>query len=482
MAASRNPKPLGTNPEVQSLNDGTMVRRLSPRPGPVGKQASSIGVKAEKPAILPTTRSRRGRSSGVGLQVLKQGSRGPEVQKLQRLLNRRLTPSPKIAVDGLFGPSTHQAVIRYQQGVSIDDNGIVDKQTWYRLLRGDTATLTQASDSLPPLSSSEPAGAPARDVWEMPLVDKFSEVLHRTGPKLPGSMRQEFEAMLSPSNLTIMASTLVIWAASHAFGVGAFIDGALLISGAIFLGKAIIDAAEALGNFLVVTSEAENEEDLDEGASYLTIAITILGVVAFFAILTKISRRMSRGGASKMPEETVPPRKPPASRPARQELPPAKPPAPRQARREPPPTKPPARPRVPSKVKVELESKYGPLGQPTRQPGEGIVSKRPIKWGDPTSRPAYGHSQSTHGAKRAAKKNMDRARTIVSEKQGQFYDDNFIVEAEQRAPLTPGVHDVPMGRPVGRVYHKDGTVTENVTTVRVKRRPDLTVETSFPID
>src|SRR5262245_5024269 len=145
MAASRNPKPLGTNPEVQSLNDGTMVRRLSPRPGPVGKQASSIGVKAEKPAILPTTRSRRGRSSGVGLQVLKQGSRGPEVQKLQRLLNRRLTPSPKIAVDGLFGPSTHQAVIRYQQGVSIDDNGIVDKQTWYRLLKGDTATLTQAS-------------------------------------------------------------------------------------------------------------------------------------------------------------------------------------------------------------------------------------------------------------------------------------------------------------------------------------------------
>src|SRR5262245_51712514 len=166
MAATRNPKPLGTNPEVQDLNDGTMVRRLSPHPGPVGRQASSLGIKDEKPVTLNIVLSRRVRSSGVGLQVLKQGSRGPEVQRLQRLLNRRLTPSPKLTVDGLFGNSTHQAVIQYQQGVSVAANGIVDKQTWYLLLRGDTATPTQASDSLTPLSSREPTSIPAMDVWE----------------------------------------------------------------------------------------------------------------------------------------------------------------------------------------------------------------------------------------------------------------------------------------------------------------------------
>jgi hypothetical protein len=319
------------------------------------------------------------------------------------------------------------------------------------------------------------------DVWEMPLVDKFTEVLRRTGPKLPGSMRQEFEAMLSPTNLSIMAITLVIWAGSHAFGVGAFVDVALLISGAIFLGKAVIDAAEALGRFLVITSEAEKDEDLDEGASYLTIAITILGVAAFFAILTRVAKRMGRGGASKMPEEPAPPRTSSAPRPARREPLPTERPAPKPVRREQPPTKPPERPRVPSKVKVEPESKYGPLGEPARQPGEGIVSKRPIKWGDPRSRPAYGHSQDRHGAKRSARELKDRART-TGNPQGHFYDDKFIVEAEQRAPLSPGDHDVRMGRPVGRVYYPDGTVTENVTTVKVIRKADGTIRSSFPLD
>jgi hypothetical protein len=273
----------------------------------------------------------------------------------------------------------------------------------------------------------------------------------------------------------------VIWAGSHAFGVGVFFDGLLLISGAIFLGKAIIDAAEALGKFLVITSEAENEEDLDEGASYLSIAITIIGVFAFFALLTKIGRRMGRSGATKTAEEPVPTKTRPATRPAGQEPTPTERPAAKPGQREQPPSKPPARPRVQSKVKVEPESRYGPLGPPTRQPGEGIVSKRPIKWGDPKSRPAYGHSQDRHGAKRPARELKDRART-TGDPQGHFYDDKFIVEAEQRAPLTPGDHDVPMGRPVGRVYYPDGTVKENVTTVKVVRKADGTVISSYPFD
>jgi hypothetical protein len=40
-----------------------------------------------------------------------------------------------------------------------------------------------------------------------------------------------------------------------------------------------------------------------------------------------------------------------------------------------------------------------------------------------------------------------------------------IVVAERLAPLTPGAHDIDLGRPVGRVYHPDGTVTEHVTRV-----------------
>jgi hypothetical protein len=115
-----------------------------------------------------------------------------------------------------------------------------------------------------------------------------------------------------------------------------------------------------------------------------------------------------------------------------------------------------------------------------RQPGEGVATKRNLKWGNPNS-PAYGHSKSTHGAKRSAQELKDRART-KNDPQGHFYDDKYIVEAEQRAPLTPGVHDVPMGRPVGRVYYPDGTIRENVTTVRVIRRTDGTLKSSYPFE
>ena len=40
------------------------------------------------------------------MKLLKQGSKGPEVAKLQKLL--KLTP------DGHFGPMTHKAVIKFQ--------------------------------------------------------------------------------------------------------------------------------------------------------------------------------------------------------------------------------------------------------------------------------------------------------------------------------------------------------------------------------
>jgi hypothetical protein len=335
MAAWRSPGPLGRNPEVQDLNDGTLVRRLSPRPGTLGREIPN-NHNHRPPAILPALRFRHLKPPGAGLQALQQGSRGPVVQKLQRLLNRRLTPSPKLEVDGLFGPRTHQAVVQYQQRVSVAPNGIVDKQTWYHLLKGDEPTVTQSMISA--ISAREPT--PATDVWEMSLLDRFVAVLRRTGPKLPGHMRYEFEAMLTPTNLAIMAGTLVFWAASHVFGFGMFVDVGLLIGGLFSVGRDIVDAAEALGKFLIITSDADDDEDLDEGASYLTIAITIIGVAVFFAILTKIARRMGGSGASRMPEEPAPPRTPPAPRPARRELPPGNPPA---------------KPQVPSKSKTELQ-------------------------------------------------------------------------------------------------------------------------------
>ncbi|MBE6928427.1 MAG: spore cortex-lytic protein [Ruminococcaceae bacterium] len=70
---------------------------------------------------------------------LRRGSRGPNVVRLQVMLNRigRNYPAiPRIAsVDGIFGPQTENAVRSFQQIFSLQDDGIVGKATWYRLVR-----------------------------------------------------------------------------------------------------------------------------------------------------------------------------------------------------------------------------------------------------------------------------------------------------------------------------------------------------------
>ena len=327
MAGSCKSGPLGCEPEVQNLNDGTHIRALSPRPGPIGTKTSSIAGIKGKPSFvsfnMPATRKK---AVHVDLQILRQGNQGKEVQKLQRLLNVRLIPSQNLAIDGIFGLLTHQAVLQYQKGVAITADGIVGKQTWYHLLKGDKVTVPQAVVPKTSPAISKPGAAPktpaavqppkiaslivtATGIWEWPLEDKFAEVLRRTGPKLPGSMRHEFEALLTPTSLGIMAGTLVFWAGSHAFVVGEWVDVVLLAGGAFFLGMAVFDVAGELGDFLVVTSYATDEKELDEAASHLARAIAIMGIAAFIALLAKIAKsRGGKGGDAEVPAESTSPK------------------------------------------------------------------------------------------------------------------------------------------------------------------------------
>jgi len=313
MAGSRKPGPLGLHPEDQDQDEGTTIRGRSPCPGPIGARvASADGHGMPSVTVLPAPSPRK-KTSRAELKVLRLGSRGPEVQKLQRQLNARFVPSPNLAVDGIFGPLTHQAVRQYQKGISVADDGIVGKRTWYHLLRGDQVTVGQAPvpkieppASRPDAASKSPAAVQppkfaslptaTAGIWEWQLEDKFADTLRRTVPKLPGSMRHEFEVLLSPTSLGIMAGTFVAWAGSHAFGVGEVVDVVLLVGGAFFLGMSVFDVAAELGDFLVVTSTAADEKDLDEAASHLARAIAILGVAAFIALLTKVAR--GRRGAN----------------------------------------------------------------------------------------------------------------------------------------------------------------------------------------
>jgi Putative peptidoglycan binding domain len=67
-------------------------------------------------------------------RILKHGSRGEDVKRLQKILNARgLCPKP-IVLDGIFGPTTLDAVKEFQRQQNLRADGVVGRGTWDRLL------------------------------------------------------------------------------------------------------------------------------------------------------------------------------------------------------------------------------------------------------------------------------------------------------------------------------------------------------------
>jgi peptidoglycan hydrolase-like protein with peptidoglycan-binding domain len=59
--------------------------------------------------------------------MLRSGSRGPEVEDLQRALMRKgINPGP---IDGAFGPKTEDAVRRFQERAGLVADGIAGPKT-----------------------------------------------------------------------------------------------------------------------------------------------------------------------------------------------------------------------------------------------------------------------------------------------------------------------------------------------------------------
>jgi len=64
----------------------------------------------------------------AAMHVVKKGAVGIEVLVLQTQLNS-LGASPKLAVDGLFGPKTRRAVVMFQKSNNLAPDGIVGQHT-----------------------------------------------------------------------------------------------------------------------------------------------------------------------------------------------------------------------------------------------------------------------------------------------------------------------------------------------------------------
>lgn len=77
----------------------------------------------------------------IELTVLREGSKGEEVKTLQRLLlalgyEMKSASGKKYGADGDFGGATKAAVKAFQKAKGLDDDGIVGKNTWNKLLKG----------------------------------------------------------------------------------------------------------------------------------------------------------------------------------------------------------------------------------------------------------------------------------------------------------------------------------------------------------
>jgi peptidoglycan hydrolase-like protein with peptidoglycan-binding domain len=73
--------------------------------------------------------------------ILKRGSRGAEVKKLQENLKRLGLNSP---VTDFFGPETEQAVIRFQKNQGLTANGVVDQKTQQAIQNALTGNCSRA--------------------------------------------------------------------------------------------------------------------------------------------------------------------------------------------------------------------------------------------------------------------------------------------------------------------------------------------------
>lgn len=67
---------------------------------------------------------------------LTQGSRGEKVRQIQEQLNTisgAYPALPRIAVDGIYGPATANAVSTFQSIFGLPRTGVVDYPTWYKI-------------------------------------------------------------------------------------------------------------------------------------------------------------------------------------------------------------------------------------------------------------------------------------------------------------------------------------------------------------
>lgn len=106
--------------------------------------------------------------------VVAPGDTGDEVRVIQYLLSvvsEFYSNVPPVAVDGVYGPATRQAVIAVQQMAGLPQDGVVGEQTWqvlYRLYAGIADTMTEYTNVIPEQYRPQLAESDATSLTQYP--------------------------------------------------------------------------------------------------------------------------------------------------------------------------------------------------------------------------------------------------------------------------------------------------------------------------
>jgi len=134
-------------------------------------------------------------------------------------------------------------------------------------------------------------------VISMSDTEKIGEAIRRSLPHIPSEARSFVSSLLEPQTLAIIAATLIIWAGSHAVGIGEIVDIILLGVGVFTLGFSVFKGASELYDFAVGAVNARSDEGIENAGRHFAHAVTILGVGTLQAILLRGQGRtvISRG-------------------------------------------------------------------------------------------------------------------------------------------------------------------------------------------
>ena len=72
-----------------------------------------------------------------------------QIQRALRILHKNLEDIPPVFEDGIFGEETERAVIAFQAQNGLEPTGIVDYETWVRLMESANEYIQKNAEPFP---------------------------------------------------------------------------------------------------------------------------------------------------------------------------------------------------------------------------------------------------------------------------------------------------------------------------------------------